>query len=112
MRDDDDCTYTVSSIEQYRLYKKRRRKKKEKRRREEEKRRREGRRREEECLQLYKTVSGRMEVHLHNLPRFLLPLFVAGSLAFAMTSALDLTWGLAVPAALFLTVQLQNFGIV
>ena len=52
-----------------------------------------------------------MEINWQNLPRFLLPLFIAGSTALALSYSFDLSMSIAVPAALFFTVQLQKFEI-
>ena len=53
-----------------------------------------------------------MEIAWKNLPRFLVPLFIAGSLAFMVSCTFDLSMSLAVPAALFITVQLQKNEII
>ena len=53
-----------------------------------------------------------MKINYENLPRFLVPLFLAASLTVALMSLLDLSRAIAVIISLFVVVQLQKYQII
>lgn len=53
-----------------------------------------------------------MKINYENLPRFLVPLFLAASLTVALMSLLDLSRAISVIISLFVVVQLQKYQII
>ena len=53
-----------------------------------------------------------MKINYENLPRFLVPLFLAGTLAIALISILDLSRNISVMISLFVVVQMQKNRII
>ena len=52
------------------------------------------------------------KIHYENFPRLLIPLFLAGSVAFALISSFDMNFSISVIIGLFVVVQLQKNEIV
>jgi hypothetical protein len=53
-----------------------------------------------------------MKINYENIPRFIIPLFLAGTLTVALMSLLELTRAIAVIISLFVVVQLQKYEII
>ena len=63
-------------------------------------------------LQLITRRLKMFKINFENLPRFLIPLFLAGSLALALISVFDMNYSIAIIIGLFVVVQLQKNQIV
>lgn len=53
-----------------------------------------------------------MKINYENIPRFIIPLFLAGTLTVALMSLFDLSRAISVIISLFAVVQLQKFEII
>jgi hypothetical protein len=51
---------------------------------------------------------GNMQINYHNLPKFLVPIFVASAIAMPLVAWFEVRRTIAVPIALWITVQMQN----
>ena len=53
-----------------------------------------------------------MKINYENIPRFIIPLFLAGTMTVALMSLFDLSRAISVILSLFAVVQLQKFEII